>query len=204
MDVSAVEAVVIGGSAGAFSALKILLPGLPATLRVPLIVVVHLPPGRPSAIAEVFSHEQLRVKEADDKEPLEPGTIYFAPPGYHLLVEADRSLALAADEPVHFSRPSIDVLFESAADVFGERLLAIVLSGASEDGADGLDAVRRRGGLTIVQDPATAEQAAMPKAAIAAGEPTAIVPVEEIAGLLAGLVTVRPDAGPDAGEERYA
>jgi two-component system chemotaxis response regulator CheB len=204
MDVSAVEAVVIGGSAGAFSALKVLLPRLPPTLRVPVIVVVHLPPDRPSAIAEVFSHGQLRVKEADDKEPLEPATVYFAPPGYHLLVEADRSLALAADEPVHFSRPSIDVLFESAADAFGDRLLAVVLSGASEDGAAGLETVRRRGGLTIVQDPATAEQAVMPNAAIAAGEPAAIVPIEDMTQLLAGLGAGQPHPEVDPGEERYA
>jgi len=204
MDLSAVEAVVIGGSAGAFGALKLLLPGLPGTLRVPVIVVVHLPPDRPSAIADVFSHERLRVKEADDKEPLEPGAVYFAPPGYHLLVEADRSLALAADEPVFFSRPSIDVLFESAADVFGDRLLAIILSGANEDGAAGLDAVRRSGGLTIVQDPATAEHPAMPTAAIAAGEPAAILPVEEMVRLLADLEIARPDQKVDPGEERYA
>lgn len=188
IDVSRIDAIVVGGSAGAFTALKVLVPALPAALHVPVLIVVHVPEDRPSAVAQLFSHEtRLRVKEADDKERLEPGTVYFAPPGYHLLVEWDRSAALDAGEPRHFSRPSIDVLFESAADVFGSRLLAVILSGASADGAAGLKAVGLRGGITIVQQPATAEHPLMPNAAIAAHPPTAILPLDEVARLFGTL-----------------
>jgi two-component system, chemotaxis family, protein-glutamate methylesterase/glutaminase len=160
------DAIVIGGSAGAVAALTTILPAMRAGLGCPVFVVVHLPPARESLLVNLLAQQcALAVKEAEDKEIPQPGTIYVAPPDYHLLVESGPMLALSADEPVLFSRPSIDVLFESAADAYQNRLLAIVLSGASEDGAAGLAAVRQAGGMAIVQDPATAPSALMPQAA---------------------------------------
>jgi two-component system, chemotaxis family, protein-glutamate methylesterase/glutaminase len=188
IETNRVEAVVIGGSAGAFAALKVLIPALPAELAVPVLVVIHLPPDRPSAIVEVFQRAALhRMKEADDKEPAVGGTVYFAPPAYHLLVETDRSLSLSSDDPVHHSRPSIDVLFESAADAFGAGLLAVVLSGASEDGARGLKAVVDAGGQAIVQAPDTAEHRLMPAAALRATSAHAVASIQEIAAIFSTL-----------------
>jgi two-component system, chemotaxis family, protein-glutamate methylesterase/glutaminase len=182
IDISGIEAIVVGGSAGAFTALKRLVPALPPALAVPVLVVVHVPPDRPSAIPRILEQtSHVPLKEAADKEPLAPGTVYFAPPGYHLLVEADRTLALSTDEPVHHSRPSIDVLFESAADVFGRGLLGVILTGASSDGAAGMAAIARCGGSTIVQRPETAEQALMPQAALGAVTPTAVLDLDDIA-----------------------
>ncbi len=160
------EAVVIGASAGALEALSAILPGLPASFPLPIMVVVHIPPDRPSALADLFAAKcRMFVKEAEDKEPLLAGTIYFAPPDYHLLVEVDKTVALSSDEQVFFSRPSIDVLFETAADAYQERLIGIVLSGANSDGANGLKAVMGAGGVGLVQNPDTAFAAAMPEAA---------------------------------------
>lgn len=161
------EAVVIGASAGAVEALSVILPPLAVGFGLPIIVVVHVPADRRSIMADLFRAKcQLAVREAEDKEPLAADTIYFAPPDYHLLIEADRSLSLSSDEAVLFSRPSIDVLFESAADAYGAGLVAIVLTGANQDGANGLRAVAEAGGVAIVQDPAGAFASAMPEAAI--------------------------------------
>jgi two-component system chemotaxis response regulator CheB len=188
IDVSSVEAVVVGGSAGSFTAIKALLPALPRNLTVPMIIVLHVPGDRPSAMPEILGrNSHVPIKEAEDKETLQAGTVYLAPPGYHVLVEADRSIALSADEPVHFSRPSIDVLFEAAAGVFGERLLAVILTGASADGAAGLKVVAANGGTTVVQRPEDAEQAVMPRAALDAVTPSAVLPLEEIAAVFATL-----------------
>lgn len=163
---SSFQAVVIGASAGALEALSAILPYLPASFPVPILIVVHIPPDRPSALADLFAAKcRMAVKEAEDKEPLLAGTIYFAPPDYHLLVEVDKTVALSSDEQVFFSRPSIDVLFETAADAYQERLIGIVLSGANSDGANGLKAVMAAGGVGLVQNPDTAFAAAMPEAA---------------------------------------
>ena len=129
----------------------------------------------------------LPVREAEDKEPVEAGTLYVAPPDYHLLVDAGPRLSLSADDPVHYSRPSIDVLFESAADLYRSRLLGILLSGANEDGAAGADAIRRAGGLTIVQNPDTALSSQMPQSALRLFEPTYVLGLDAIAGLLGTL-----------------
>lgn len=161
------EAVVIGASAGAVDALGALLPALPQNFPAPIIIVVHIPADRPSVLADIFqSRSSLKVLEADDKEPLQPGCVYFAPPNYHLLVESPKELALSNDDPVQYSRPAIDVLFESAADAFGKGLVGIVLTGANEDGAVGLRAVQRAGGFSIVQHPDEAASAIMPRAAM--------------------------------------
>lgn len=181
-------AVAIGASAGGIEALSLLLPALPAGMRASVLVVLHLPRDRPSLLAEIFGPKcALPVKEAEDKEPLQPGTVYFAPPDYHLLVETGPSVALSADAPVHYSRPSVDVLFESAADAFGPRLLGIVLTGANQDGAAGLAAIRRAGGYTAVQTPETAQAALMPQSAIAGHKPDLVLPLPELAALLRTL-----------------
>ncbi len=161
-------AVAIGASAGAVEALMQLLPELPADLGVPVLVVVHVPADRRSALPQVFERVcALPTREAEDKIMPEPSTIYFAPSDYHLLVERDGTLALSVDEPVHHSRPSIDVLFDSVAEAHGKRALGILLSGASRDGADGLARLHRAGAHTWVQEPSTASVPVMPRAALA-------------------------------------
>src|SRR6476469_3299727 len=161
------EAVVIGASAGGVAALLQLLAPLPRDFIPSMIAVLHLPSDHHSGLAELFAHRmQLPVVEAEDKMPVRPGTLYFAPAGYHLLIEADRCFALSCEDPVLFSRPSIDVLFDSAALAYRERLAGVVLTGASDDGAAGLAAVKAAGGFTAVQDPAEAQIATMPQAAI--------------------------------------
>jgi two-component system chemotaxis response regulator CheB len=174
-------AVVIGASAGAWDALSVILPALPQTFSLPVMIVVHLPPDRKSLLAELFAEKcGMDVAEAEDKEPILGGMVYFAPPDYHLLVETNSTLSLSSDEPVLFSRPSIDVLFESAADAYGPALTAIVLTGASEDGARGLAAVIAAGGTAIVQRPEDAYAAAMPQAALARSPGARILSLEEI------------------------
>jgi two-component system chemotaxis response regulator CheB len=178
------EAVVIGGSAGAFDILRRIVQSLPRPLTSPVIIVIHLP-AHSSGLADLFGNETtLPVKQAEDKEPIVPGTIYIAPPSYHLLIESHRAFALSADPPVHFSRPAIDVLFESACDVYGPNLIGILLSGASDDGAAGLQEIHRAGGVTIVQAPSSADSAIMPAAALALFEPSHVWSPEEI---VAGL-----------------
>jgi two-component system, chemotaxis family, protein-glutamate methylesterase/glutaminase len=131
-----IEAVAIGASAGGVEVLSTLLSVLPAGCRASFFIVMHIPRERPSLLAEVFAARcALPVREAEDKEPVQPGTVYFAPPDYHLLLDRGPAFALSSDEPVHFSRPSIDVLFDSAADIYGERLLGLILTGANQDGA---------------------------------------------------------------------
>lgn len=167
MSAVAPAAVVIGASAGAVQALSEVLPRLPADFPAPILIVVHVP-AAPSGLTALFAAKcAMTVIEPDDKESILPGHIYFAPPGYHLLVEQDFSVALSADEPVLFSRPSIDVLFESAAESFAERLLCIVLTGANEDGARGAALIEKASGTVLVEDPVTAYAATMPSAALA-------------------------------------
>lgn len=183
-----VEAIVMGVSAGAVEALTKLLPTLRPGFRLPIAIVVHVPADRRSAMAELFRAKcALDVREAEDKEALTPGTIYFAPPDYHLLVEADRTFSLSCDAPVLFSRPSIDVLFESAADAFGPRLIGIVLTGANADGARGLKAIIDAGGQGIVQTPSSAFASAMPEAALGISPSAISMTLEAIAAYLAQI-----------------
>jgi two-component system, chemotaxis family, protein-glutamate methylesterase/glutaminase len=178
-------AVVIGGSAGGLEALSRILERLPSDFRLALAVVLHMPSTGPNILVQVLScHTRLPVREAQDKEPAEPGTIFVAPPGYHLLVDRGPSFALSLDGPVHFSRPSIDVLFESAADEYGERLIGVLLSGANEDGASGLQAIERAGGLAVVQAPEEAQSPTMPEAALARCPGARVAPAIEIAAML--------------------
>jgi two-component system, chemotaxis family, protein-glutamate methylesterase/glutaminase len=183
-----VDAVVVGTSAGGVEALSALLPALPATTRAAVLVVLHLPREGKSLLVEIFAPKcALAVREARDKEPIEPGTIYFAPPDYHLLVDKGPRVTLSIDDLVNYSRPSIDVLFESAADVYGDRLMGIVLTGGNEDGAAGLLAVQRAGGVTVVQDPVGAQMPVMPRAAIYRCAPDHVLTLEGIAQLLRTL-----------------
>jgi two-component system chemotaxis response regulator CheB len=153
---------------GGVDALQRVLPALPPDFPLPLLVVIHLSPGAGDSLARLLdSGAALRVKEADEGELPQPGCAYLAPAGYHLLVERDGRLALSADAPVRFARPSVDVLFESAAACYGCALAGAVLTGAGADGADGLACIARLGGYTIVQDPADAAMALMPRAALA-------------------------------------
>ncbi len=196
-------AVVVGGSAGALEALDRILPALPTTLPVPVAIVLHMLPGRPSGLVALLAERTaMRVKEAEDKEPLAAGTVYLASPNYHLLVERSGCFALSVDEPVLFSRPSIDVLFDSAADAYGAALCGVLLSGANEDGAEGLRRIHAGGGTTVVQAPHTAPSPQMPRAALAAGEVDHVLPVDEIGPFIARLARSAPEPRPPLAEAR--
>jgi len=182
------NAVVIGASVGAIEALMILLPALPATYPLPVLVVVHIPADKKSSLADLFAARcRIAVKEAEDKEQLRGGTVYFAPADYHLLVENDLTLSLSSEEPVLFSRPAIDVLFQSAADACGSKLTGVVLTGGSADGAAGLRSVVNAGGTALVQDPQSAEGSIMPSAALAKCPEARSLPLQEIAAILNSL-----------------
>jgi two-component system chemotaxis response regulator CheB len=199
-DVRQLSAIAIGGSAGSIDALSQLLPALAADSGVAVLVVVHLPRERDSKLAEIFSKRcRVRLVEAEDKQPLEPGHVYFAPPDYHLLVDRGPAVALSSDELVHYSRPAIDPLFESAADVYGRGLMGIVLSGANEDGAAGLAAVARAGGVTLVQSPGEAVASDMPLAAIRAVPASRVLTIAELAALLGGVRQGRYQPSSDRG-----
>ncbi|HCS05929.1 MAG TPA: chemotaxis protein CheB [Pseudomonas sp.] len=183
-----VDAVVVGASAGGVEALLTIFADLRQDFRLPLIVVLHLPDERRSQLAQVFARRlSIKVKEAADKDTIEPGTLYFASPGYHLSVERDGSFSLSQEARVHYSRPSIDYLFESAADTYEARLAAILLTGANQDGAQGIATVKQSGGLTIVQDPEEALVSTMPQAALDRMEPDYILPLRGIGRLLVEL-----------------
>jgi two-component system chemotaxis response regulator CheB len=180
-----IRAVVIGASAGAVDALSRILPELPADFPVPILIVVHVPADRRNILAPLFDAKcRMAVREAEDKEPALAGMIYFAPPDYHLLVEAEGTLSLSTDQPVLHSRPSIDVLFESAADAYGPALIGIILTGANSDGATGLRAIADVGGTVLVEDPSQAYADAMPIAAIKTCNAANILPLSGIADYL--------------------
>lgn len=179
--------VVIGTSLGGLSALKVLLSGLPANFPAAIAVVQHRHKDSEDMMSSFLRpYVALPIQEVVDKDDLLPGTVYIAPADYHLLVEVGY-FTLSTDEPVSYARPSIDVLFESAADVYGKFVIGIVLTGANQDGAKGLAAIKAQGGSTIVQEPATAESATMPAAAIAAAVVDWILPLPEIAPHLINL-----------------
>lgn len=187
-DARSIRLVAVGASAGGVAALGALLAALPRRFAAPIAIVLHLPPERPSRLAEIYAGRcALALKEMEDKEIMRPGTVYFAAPDYHMLVEPDGSLSLSCEEPVNFSRPSIDLTLESAAQAYGRNLLAIILTGASNDGAQGLAAVRRAGGLAWVQDPREAQASAMPLAAIETAGADRILPMATLAAELAAL-----------------
>jgi len=183
-----IEAIVVGASAGGVEALLSIFGDLPETFSLPIIAVLHLPDQRRSQLAEVFARRlRIPVREGQDKEVIQPGTLYFASPGYHLSVEHDRSLSLSQEDRVHHSRPAIDYLFASAADAYGQGLLAILLTGANQDGAQGLAHAKQSGATTVVQDPKDARIAVMPLAALALHTPDHILSLSRIGSLLASL-----------------
>lgn len=184
------EAVVIGASAGGVSALMQVLPALPHGYRLPVVVVLHVRSGRHNQLVDVFQQRlMVPVREAGDKEDIIPGTLYFAPAGYHLLFEKDRSFSLSCDAPLHFARPAIDITMESAADAYGAALAGVLLTGANEDGAAGMAAIGTAGGLTAVQDPDEADVKVMPMEAIRLRPPDLVLPLEQIKRLLLLLET---------------
>jgi len=182
------KCVVIGGSWGGIDAVSAILSRLPTGFPLPIVVVLHQHRKYESRMHEIFGRKcLLEVKEADEKELLLPGTVYVAPPNYHLLIERDRCLSLSIDEQVNFSRPSIDVTFASAAESFRESLIGILLTGANQDGAEGILQIKRFGGLAIVEDPATAQVAIMPQSAIDKTRVDQVLPLPEIAPYLLAI-----------------
>jgi two-component system chemotaxis response regulator CheB len=186
-----IEAVVIGASAGGVDALVDLLPALPPDFGPATVCILHVPADRESRLAELFAARlALPVREAVDKAPVEGGTVYFAGAGYHLSIEHDRVFSISCEPPVHYARPAIDLLMESAADAYGAGLAGILLTGANTDGADGMQRIRQRGGLTVVQDPQEAQAPAMPQGAIRKCEPHLVLPLAAIRALLPQLETI--------------
>jgi two-component system chemotaxis response regulator CheB len=182
------KAVVIGGSAGSIEALDVILSALPKDFSLPVLAVQHLHPSSDSSFAlHIARVTRLPVVEPCDKERIKHGCVYTAPANYHMLVEKDGTIGLSVDERVNWSRPSIDVLFESAVLAWGKAVVAVILSGANTDGAKGMRAVKKAGGLTIAQDPASAEHPVMPQAAIDAGAVDEVLRAEDIGRRLAEL-----------------
>lgn len=177
----------IGASAGGVDALNRILSLIERPLPVPMVVALHIPPRGSIIVGAFKAPPGVELKEAEDKESLRPGVIYFAPPNYHALIESDESISLSVEEPVHFARPSIDVLFQSGADAFGEEVLAILLTGANEDGAEGLRKIHAAGGTTVVQDPASAYAPLMPESALNLFQPSSVAGLDQIGSLLAAL-----------------
>lgn len=181
------KVVVVGASLGGLRALQVLLGGLPKDFPAPVVVVQHRHVSSEAAFSTLLqTYSALPVSEATDKIALAPGQVYIAPTDYHLLVDSD-GLGLSTEGPVNHSRPSIDVLFESASYAFGASVIGVVLTGSTSDGARGAALIKARGGVVLVQDPATAESGAMPAAAIAATNVDKIVPLSEIAPALIEL-----------------
>lgn len=180
--------VAIGVSAGGVAAMKTLFGALPKDFALPIVLVHHVMAGASDTMAGLLSKASaLRIKEAEEGERLAPGTVFIAPPNYHLLVEEDATLSLSTDAPVSFARPSIDVLFESAALAFRSGVIGVILTGANSDGAQGLRAVKARGGLAVVQDPLDAEIDSMPRAALDAVAADHVCTLAGLAPLLQAL-----------------
>lgn len=189
MTVRAFKVIVIGGSTGGYDALKAILTELPGGFPLPIVVVIHVGADSGGLLPELLARScAMEVCEAEDKLDLKPGRVHVAPAGYHLLLEADATLSLSVDGKVCGVRPSVDVLFESAALAFGPRVLGVVLSGANEDGAAGARAIADAGGMTLAQDPGSARAQEMPAAAVAAGGVSHVIPLSELGARLRDLV----------------
>ena len=182
------SAVVLGSSTGGLDALSTILSGLPGDFPVPLIIVQHLFRDSDDRLPRLLDKKcDIQVKQADEKESPLPGIAYFAPPNYHLLLEEDRTFSLSVDERVNYSRPSIDVLFESAAEVYGSELIGVILTGANSDGSRGLKKIKEYGGFALVQDPLTAQAGLMPRSALEIVQVDQVVGLERIGPTLAAL-----------------
>ena len=181
LNLSKFSCIVIGVSAGGMEALSKILPSLPAEFPLPVIIVQHLHKTSTGYYLDYYNEKSLLfVKEAEQNEIIKVGNIYFAPPDYHLLIENNKTFAISSDEKVNYSRPSIDILFESAADVYGEKLIGIILTGANNDGAEGMKIIKQKGGFTIAQNPLEAEFPVMPQSAIDTGTIDLILTLNEI------------------------
>ncbi|HEY5589573.1 MAG TPA: chemotaxis protein CheB [Paludibacter sp.] len=179
------EAIVIGVSSGGMNALKVLFSLLPKEFKTPIIIVQHIGSQSENLWIRLLNDKSnLPIKEADEKESIEHGKVYIAPPNYHLLIERNKTFSLTIDERVNYARPSIDVLFESAAEAYKNKLIGVILTGSNNDGTNGLKRIKECGGLTIVQDPTTAESNYMPASAIAAMQVDFILSLEDIIKLL--------------------
>lgn len=179
------EAIVIGVSSGGMNAMKVMFSRLPKNFSIPIIIVQHINARSDNQWIRLLNNKNdLNIKEADEKETIEPGNIYIAPANYHLMIEKNKAFSLSIDERVNYARPSIDVLFESAAEAYKNKLIGMVLTGASSDGTKGIKWVKELGGLAIIQDPETAESPYMPASAISAIKPDYILSLEDIAELL--------------------
>lgn len=184
---SSPQLVVIGTSAGGLSALQVLLPALGDKFPCPLVVAQHRGKEQGTGLRDFMQKScRMTIEEPEDKTPIEPGRVYLAPGDYHLLIERGH-FALSTDAPVGYARPSINVLFESAADAYAEGTIGVILSGTNADGALGVAAIKARGGVVIVEEPATASYRAMPEAALAAAKVDHVLPLAEIAPTLSGL-----------------
>jgi two-component system chemotaxis response regulator CheB len=186
------DIVAIAASAGGIAALGRVLGGLPGDFPVPVVVVQHLDPRHQTIIADVLGRRaKLPVQLAQEGDRAEAGAIYIAPPNHHLLVGANGTLTLSSSELVHFVRPSADLLFESVAGTYGPRAIACVLTGSGSDGAMGVSAIKSRGGTVIAEDPELAEFKGMPEAAVSSGAVDFVLPLDEIAPVIRGLVGAR-------------
>lgn len=182
------RAVIIGGSAGSLEVLLKVLPILKHDLSFPIIIVVHRKQGMDSLLTDLLANKtKLKVKEADEKEPIENGTIYIAPSNYHLLVEKDFTFSLDYSEKVNFSRPAIDVTFQSAALAYEKGLVGLLLSGSNADGVNGLITINKYNGTSLVQDPSSAQVSYMPDQAILKANVSAILKIEEMANYINSL-----------------
>jgi two-component system chemotaxis response regulator CheB len=187
------ELVVLGGSWGGMRAVESVLEGLGAECPTPVVIALHRGTSASHRLAPILQHyTPLPVRDVEDKEELRPGTIYLAPADYHTLVETQGTIGLSTEAAVSFARPSIDVLFRSAAEAYRERCIGVVLTGANDDGADGLRRIKELGGVAVVQDPESAERPEMPIAALAATDVDAVLPLEEIGRFVQGLVLGSP------------
>lgn len=181
----AYEAIVIGVSSGGMNALKFVFSALPASFAIPIIVVQHVGSRSDNHWIDILNDiSKLTIKEADEKEKITAGNAYIAPANYHLLIEKDKTFSLTIDERINFARPSIDVLFESAAEVYKTRLIGIVLTGSNSDGTAGIKKIKEYGGLTIIQNPETAEAPQMPASALSAIKPDHVLSLQDITDLL--------------------
>ena len=183
------KAIVLGVSAGGMDALKAIIPKLPKTLNFPIFIVQHIRKDSGDFLAEFLNKiSEVTVQYVMDKEVITSGHVYIAPAGYHLLVERDYTLSLSMDEKVNFARPSIDVLFDSAALVYRDGLTAVVLTGANSDGTNGARMVKKYGGVVVVQDPATAEAPVMPQSVIDEGLADSVLALDDVASFLVSLI----------------
>lgn len=182
------ECVIIGGSWGGIEAVGTILEKLPKNFPLPIIVVLHQHRKSGTHIPEIFERKcLLKVKEADEKESLEPGSVYIAPANYHLLIEHDRTFSLSSDKHVNYSRPSIDVSFISAAESFRDGLIGVLLTGANQDGSEGVAQIKRFGGLAIIEDPDTAKVPIMPRAALERTKVDQVLNLQDIADFLLAI-----------------